>query len=265
MLNMIKEEYDTVRIAANRKIKQANLALKLGGEIMRYQNNKVQRLEKLAKRKTVPTQTVGVQFSVRDVFDIPEVTDVQAYFKSVNSFVVGGQVKSVKWALIVISDVLSQKLWADYQDHKHSRELCTLKVFVLQYFFKYYGCRVMAIALLKDFLATLKSKFLEEQRVEMFLDLCGHSELKHAQNIDIRNYLNKNEVSYMVTIDPAILNEFTICVRVLHQYSLYGQKFETFVILVPFPQLPRKQQFPHTSNRGTGNKHENTKKVQISR
>lgn len=191
---MIKEEYDTVRISANRRVKQANLALKLGGDIMRYQNNKVQKLEKLAKRKTIPTQAVGVQFSVRDVFDIPEVTDVQAYFKSVNSFIVGGQIKSVQWALIIITDVFSQKMWADYQDYRQSKELCSLKVFLLQYFFKYFGCRVMAIALLKDFLATLKAKFLEEQRVDTFLDLSGHSELKHAQNIDIRNYLKKNEV-----------------------------------------------------------------------
>lgn len=191
---MIKEEYDTVRISANRRVKQANLALKLGGDIMRYQNNKVQKLEKLAKRKTIPTQAVGVQFSVRDVFDIPEVTDVQAYFKSVNSFIVGGQIKSVQWALIIITDVFSQKMWADYQDYRQSKELCSLKVYLLQYFFKYFGCRVMAIALLKDFLATLKAKFLEEQRVDTFLDLSGHSELKHAQNIDIRNYLKKNEV-----------------------------------------------------------------------
>lgn len=191
---MIKEEYESVRIAANRRVKQANLALKLSGDIMRYQNSKIQKLEKLSKRKTIPTETRAVQFSVRDVFDIPEVTDIQAYFKSVNSFIVGGHIKPLDWAIVLISDIVSQKFWADYSDSKHKRELCSLKTFVLQYFFKQFGCRTMAITLLRDFLATLKSKFLEEQRIETFLDLCGHAELKHTQNVDIKVYLSKNEV-----------------------------------------------------------------------
>lgn len=195
VLNMIKDEFNAVKVSANQRVKHANLALKLSGEIMKYQQNKLVRLEAQVKRKNIPVKSVAVQFSVRDTLDIPELTDIQAYFKSVNSFVVGGQPKTIQWATLVITDVFSQKLWADYQDNKAGRELTLLKDFLLQYFFKQFGCRVMAITLLKDFLATLKSKFLEEQRLELFLDLSGHAELKHADNVDMKAYLDKYEVS----------------------------------------------------------------------
>lgn len=230
---MIKEEYESVRLAANKRVKQANLALKLSGDIMRYQNTKLQKLEKLAKRKTVPTETRAVQFSVRDVFDIPEVTDIQAYFESVNSFIVGGQIKNVEWAIVLISDIFSQKLWADYNDFKQKRELCTLKVFVLQYFFKQFGCRTMAITLLRDFLATLKAKFLEEQRIETFLDLCGHAELKHTQNVDIKLYLSKNEV-VLDYRDPTCPDGAALNLRFLfeHRFLCEAVQKSFFVLFV---------------------------------
>lgn len=193
--NMIRDEFNVVKISANQRVKHANMAIKLSGEIMRYQQSKIAKLDTMVKRKTIPVQSVAVQFSVRDTLDIPELTDVQAYFKSVNSFIVGGQPRTVQWATLVITDIFSQKMWADYQDNKAGRDLVPLKVFLLQYFMKQFGCRVMAVTLLKDFLATLKGKFLEEQRLEIFLDLSGHAELKHAHNVDMKTYLDKHEVA----------------------------------------------------------------------
>lgn len=192
--NMIRDEFNAVKVSANQRVNHANMALKLSGEIMRYQQSKISRLDTLVKRKTIPVQSVAIQFSVRDTLDIPELTDTQAYFRSVNSFIVGGQPKSAQWAFLVITDILSQKLWADYQDNKAGRELVPMKIFLFQYFLKQFGCRVMAITLLKDFLATLKKNFNEEERFVIFLDLCGHAELKHTHNVDMKAYLDKQEV-----------------------------------------------------------------------
>ena len=227
--NMIREEFNAVKISANQRVKHANMAIKLSGEIMRYQQTKINKLEALVKRKAVPVQSVAIQFSIRDTLDIPELTDVEAYFKSVNSFVVGGQHKNTQWAILIITDVLSQKLWADYQDNKAGRELTSLKVFLLQYFLKQFGCRVMAFTLLKDFLVTLKGKFLEEQRIEIFLDLSGLAELKHAHNVDMKTYLDKHEVRRDNQEIPGVYGT-PVYLWILSQLCSHGEAVKAIIL-----------------------------------
>ena len=65
---------------------------------------------------------------------------------------------------------------------------------MLQYFLKQFGYRELSIALLKDFLATLKATFKEDLRSEIFVELCGMAEIKHIQGTDISTYLDVHKV-----------------------------------------------------------------------
>ena len=202
-MQMIKEEYDAVKDSYDTRVNQLMLEANDAQEKIRFQARQLEALTAQLKQRTVPKEDKGVQFNIKDIMETPETQDTEAYFSSVNSFMVGGQVKPKDWVSPVISDILSQKSWADYQDIKAGRKLISLKEYILEYFFKQFGCRSMSLALLKDFLVSLKAHFQEDNRVETFVELAGLSEIKHIANMDLKNYLENQKIRLAVMALPS--------------------------------------------------------------
>ena len=55
------------------------------------------------------------------------------------------------WTNITITNIMNEKLVADFEDHCDKRKYTTLKKFLIEYFFKHFGCRKLAVGSLKDF------------------------------------------------------------------------------------------------------------------
>ena len=202
---MIKEEYDSVKDSYDARVTQLLVEANDAQEKIRAQAKQIDTLTAQLKQKTVAREDKGVQFNVKDIIEMPESQDTESYFTSVNSFMVGGQVKSKDWLNPLMSDILSQKSWADYQDFRANRKLIPLKQYVLEYFLKQFGCRSMSLALLKDFLVTLKSNFQDDPRVETFIELAGLSEIKHIANMELKNYLENQKLRLAVMALPSTL------------------------------------------------------------
>jgi hypothetical protein len=205
IMQMIKEEYDSVKDSYETRINQLLIEGNDGQEKLRTQGRQIEQLTAQLKQKTVPKEDKGVQFNVKDILEMPESQDTESYFTSVNLFMVGGQLKGKDWLNPLISDILSQKAWADYQDFKAGRKLLPLREYVMEYFFKQFGCRSMSLALLKDFLVSLKTHFQDDIRVETFIELSGLSEIKHVSNMDMKNYLENQRVRLAVMTLPSTL------------------------------------------------------------
>lgn len=65
---------------------------------------------------------------------------------------------------------------------------------MLQYFMKNFGCRRIAITLMKDFFFSMSQLFQQTQRIDNFLAMCGANCLKLKLNVDMHEYLAKNKV-----------------------------------------------------------------------
>lgn len=194
VLSFIKEEFDNVKASHEEKLRKAEEELEEVITKNLHLTTQLSHLEQEMKSKEAPKLDKGVQFTINSVHDLKETGDIKAYFESVNSFLVGGQIKTKEWALLLITDILSQKLWSDYQDSKQARPYGNLKEFTVLYFLKLFGCRKVALGLLRDFLVTMKAFFIEEQRIDTFMDLCGLYELKHIHNLDLKVYIEMNKV-----------------------------------------------------------------------
>ena len=205
VLAIIKEEYDSIKESYEGRLRQIEGELEEAQIDVKKKDKEVQEFKKKEGAKNAKREDKGVQFAVLDVFDFPEYGDTEAYFQSINTFVVGGQVRGKDWVLPLITDILSQKAWADYLDFKANRQFSSLREFVLQYFSKQFGCRKMSLGLLRDFLLSCKAFFMEDHRVDVFMDLCGAYELKHIQNHDLKAYIETNKVGLghaAPTLDP---------------------------------------------------------------
>lgn len=190
---MIREEYKVIKETNEGTVTQLEVMITDLKIKLTEANREIIRLTK-EKEKKVVWEDKGVQFSVWDVTTAHETEELATYNENINSFIVGGQKKPKEWVLSVISDVLSSKMLADYSDFNHRRPLCPLREYLVHFFLKQFGCRSVAITLLKDFALSLKEWFGESSRVEGFMDMCGFFELKHMPNFDIKKYISTNKV-----------------------------------------------------------------------
>lgn len=196
VLSIIKEEYDSVKENYEGQLRQLEAELEDSIVVNRRKDKEINEFKKIIGAKNALMVDKGVQFAVLDVFNFPEYADTHAYYDSINTFIVGGQVRGKDWVLPLVTDILSHKVWADHQDFKSNRLFSTMKEFLLEFFFKQFGCRKTSLSLLRDFLVSCKSTFMEEHRINVLLDLCGFYELKHKHNQDLKTYIEKNKVAY---------------------------------------------------------------------
>lgn len=130
--------------------------------------------------------------------------DIQSYLHNINYFIVGGRLKPLPATLYLISDILCSKLVADYEDCLNRRPLSSLRNFVLQYFLKNFGCRRIALILLKDFFYSMHHLFQQSVRIEMFLSMCEANSLKLKLNVDMQEYLHKNRLYFKIYGLPTV-------------------------------------------------------------
>lgn len=196
VLNLIKDEFEQVKDACDHHVHQLEAETRDYLAKIEDQSRMINQLNKQIKHRTIPTEEKGVQFTIRDVLEPVDYDDSQRYFTSLTSFIIGGQTKGKEWTIPLITDILSSKLWADYQDLKEKRKVSSLRVYLMQYFIKQFGCRSMGIVLLKDFLSSLAAGFKEDHRIDLFMDLAGIAELKLHDNMDVKSFMEINKVSF---------------------------------------------------------------------
>lgn len=146
--------------------------------------------------------------------------EMKSYFENINYFILGGKLQSVEWVTLLITDIFNCKLQADNIDLKAKRNLTNLKTFTFQYFMKYFGCRRVGFAFLKDFFFSLSQLYQENIRFESFLNLCGCNSLRLRQNMDMQEYLRKNKVAYRSKPGPLHNLHTPISDKPIHRDSL---------------------------------------------
>lgn len=139
-----------------------------------------------AKQRTTLKLEKGSQFTGADTYNLSEIDDFQNYTNSLQLFIIDGKQQSKEWALFTISSILNEKLMADYQDYAENRKFLTLRKYLPQYFLKHFGCRRLAIGSLKDFIFSLKTYYKKNERMSLFMDLAGYSDLKYCREESIQ-------------------------------------------------------------------------------
>lgn len=76
------------------------------------------RLGKLEKN-TIETKDIGIQLKLEDLSDFSENDDIRNYHENLNAFIIEGKKQDSEWATLIITDILSSKLIADYKDYKN--------------------------------------------------------------------------------------------------------------------------------------------------
>ena len=65
-----------------------------------------------------PKKDIGIQLNLEDLTDFSDIDDIRNYNENLNSFMIEGKSQSVKWATVMITDILNKKLISDYLDCK---------------------------------------------------------------------------------------------------------------------------------------------------
>lgn len=108
--------------------------------------------------------------------------DFKNYYNSVQLFIIDAKQQSRDWTKTLIASICNEKLVADYEDYSESKQYQPLKKYLVEFFLKHFGCRRLAIGSLKDFIFSMKSWYKNCDRMTLFMDLAGLSELKNVKD-----------------------------------------------------------------------------------
>ena len=113
-----------------------------------------------------------------------EGTEFFNFGNNLPAFVAEGRRLPEEMVDLIICDIYNSHFSAVYKEFiSNSKRAPKLKVFIYEYFFRKYGTRNFSLGILKDFLFSCSSSFLESKRVNNFLDLAGLPELRFGNFI----------------------------------------------------------------------------------
>jgi hypothetical protein len=197
VFSQVEEEFKTLKENYTQELNELKTE---NAELQKTNQNLNQEIKVLREKQTIKVLTNDVKIQacldVEDKTLASSMEEVKCYYENINYFIAGGSLRTIDWAHLLINDIYSSKLYADFEDIKYKRALTPLKNYVLQYFLKQFGCRRASLALLRDFYFTLSQFFQQSLKIENFIALSESNSIKTKLNVDMKEFLRRNRVTW---------------------------------------------------------------------